>query len=293
MVTNNSKQDTPTLNLADFDFLHAIHIGDAVSIVPHIATVFECPQAFYLSDYAVLYLKRGCVEGKRNGKATKFTAPDLIFLQPNTIYGFCNISKDVDACLISYKNEFTDNLNILNNFLVFESAQTRTTLLTKQAQQDMETYYEQLMRIASYKNNPFQYEAALYTTKAIFYGIGCQYYQYQNQSRNTRANELSRLFMSLLHEHGAKQRDANFYADKMHLSAKYISSAVLKATGKSLFYWTEQATLSEAKQLLTETNMTIQQISVALNFHDQSYFGAYFKRLTGMSPKQYRNAESK
>ncbi|WP_291542444.1 helix-turn-helix domain-containing protein [Bacteroides sp.] len=45
---------------------------------------------------------------------------------------------------------------------------------------------------------------------------------------------------------------------------------------------------SMSKALLRSTNMTVQQIGDELNFPSQSFFGKYFKRLTGMSPKAYR-----
>jgi AraC-like DNA-binding protein len=44
----------------------------------------------------------------------------------------------------------------------------------------------------------------------------------------------------------------------------------------------------EAKALLKSTNMTIRQISDELNFPSQSFFGKYFKRCEGASPKEYR-----
>ncbi|KAA6314445.1 hypothetical protein EZS27_034938 [termite gut metagenome] len=44
----------------------------------------------------------------------------------------------------------------------------------------------------------------------------------------------------------------------------------------------------EAKALLKSTNMTIQQISDELNFPSQSFFGKYFKRQVGVSPKEYK-----
>jgi len=45
----------------------------------------------------------------------------------------------------------------------------------------------------------------------------------------------------------------------------------------------------EAKTLLKFSERSIQEIAYALNFPNQSFFGSYFKRLTGMSPSQYRN----
>lgn len=46
--------------------------------------------------------------------------------------------------------------------------------------------------------------------------------------------------------------------------------------------------LLEAQSLLKYTNMSVQEISYQLNFPNQSFFGCYFKRLTGMSPSQYK-----
>ncbi|MDR2802001.1 MAG: helix-turn-helix domain-containing protein, partial [Prevotellaceae bacterium] len=44
----------------------------------------------------------------------------------------------------------------------------------------------------------------------------------------------------------------------------------------------------EAKAMLKSTNMTVQQISDELNFPSQSFFGKYFKRIVGVSPKEYK-----
>jgi len=44
----------------------------------------------------------------------------------------------------------------------------------------------------------------------------------------------------------------------------------------------------ESKALLKSTNKTVEQISDELNFPSQSFFGKYFKRVTGMSPKEYK-----
>ncbi len=42
--------------------------------------------------------------------------------------------------------------------------------------------------------------------------------------------------------------------------------------------------------MLKSSNLNIQQISDELNFKSQSFFGKYFKKLTGMSPKAFRNS---
>ena len=51
----------------------------------------------------------------------------------------------------------------------------------------------------------------------------------------------------------------------------------------------EQYVITECKALLSSTTMTIQQIADTLHFPSQSVFGKYFKRVTGVSPREYRN----
>jgi AraC-like DNA-binding protein len=79
-----------------------------------------------------------------------------------------------------------------------------------------------------------------------------------------------------------------FYAKKLCMAPKYLSAVIKEKTGKSAFEWINDYVILEAKSLLKSTNMTIQQISDELNFANQSFFGKYFKRLAGMSPKSYR-----
>ncbi|WP_347915505.1 helix-turn-helix domain-containing protein, partial [Bacteroides fragilis] len=48
--------------------------------------------------------------------------------------------------------------------------------------------------------------------------------------------------------------------------------------------------ITDAEAKLKSTDFTIQEIAYSLNFPDISFFGKYFKRYTGMSPKQYRES---
>ena len=70
----------------------------------------------------------------------------------------------------------------------------------------------------------------------------------------------------------------------------YLSTVVRTCTGRTASEWIERHVAQEAKALLKSTNMTVQQISNELNFPSQSFFGKFFKRLTGLSPKEYRRS---
>lgn len=45
---------------------------------------------------------------------------------------------------------------------------------------------------------------------------------------------------------------------------------------------------SEARNLLTHSKLTVQEIATVLNFSDQSAFGKFFKRKAGVSPVDFR-----
>ena len=86
----------------------------------------------------------------------------------------------------------------------------------------------------------------------------------------------------------AQGKQLKFYADALCITPRYLSRVVKECTGSSAADWIERYVVLEARALLKSTSMTIQQISDELNFPSQTFFGKYFKRRVGMSPKDYR-----
>ena len=95
-------------------------------------------------------------------------------------------------------------------------------------------------------------------------------------------------FLKTVATHYKQQRSVTFYADKLYLTPKYLSCVIKEISGKSAGEWIDEQVILAAKALLKSSNMTIQEISVELNFANQSFFGKYFKQHTGISPKAYR-----
>lgn len=283
----------PELCLNQAGITEVVRIGNDVCMTESPDFGMHFPHEFRVSDYMVMYVREGILRGKTNNQPTEFAAPAVIILLPQDIQSFESVSDDFKGCLITYSKEFSQSLNLLHQFMLNVALREQASMqLDAEGQQVMQDYYTQLHRIASFNDNPFQREAALHMTRAFFYGMGCYFYNAKNKHINTRQNEITDMFLSLVEQYGAHERRLDFYAEKMHLSSKYIASVVQKETGRTVSQWVEQAVLKEAKRLLTDTGLTVQQIAQQLQFRDQAYFGAYFKRLTGMSPKKYRIAEN-
>lgn len=103
-----------------------------------------------------------------------------------------------------------------------------------------------------------------------------------------RPNELFHKFVALVHENCCSQRDVVFYADKLCISTKYLTSICRMLMGGSAKKVIDDFTVLEIKVLLQSTDLSIQAIADQLNFPDQSYLGRYFKRHEGVSPMEYR-----
>lgn len=76
------------------------------------------------------------------------------------------------------------------------------------------------------------------------------------------------------------------------MNANYLSELFKKEVGISTSEYIQSEKIEEAKKLLAFTNYFLLNISLWLNFHDQSHFTRVFKKITGLTPKQYRDKNS-
>lgn len=163
-------------------------------------------------------------------------------------------------------------------------------IVTENDQMVFTRYYELMSNLVQSPESDFKLEAARHLTLAMFYGYThIKHTLSEDDTRKNRKNVLHTDFLKLLHRHYKKEREMAFYADKLCVTPKYLAQVIKDVTGHSAMKYIEDYVISESKALLSSTNMTIQQISDELNFPSQSVFGKYFKRIAGVSPREYRN----
>ena len=106
-----------------------------------------------------------------------------------------------------------------------------------------------------------------------------------------RKEELFKLFLQLVHQYCTTQREVAFYARKMNITPRYLSTIVLAMSKESTKSIIDRHAIAEIKVMLKSTRLNIQEISNRMKFADQSFFGRYFKKHTGISPIRYRNKQ--
>lgn len=275
----------------EFKDLHdkAHSVGDDLMLLDN--PVFPASGNPFKSDVTSIIISlRGSTRGKINLVSFATTSPSMIIIPADHIMENEYKSDDFDGRIIIMSRRFSDSLNIDERLTVFRSVSESFTIpLTEEELRAILNYYHMMREAARISDNPYQFELAQNLTRAFFYGAG--YYFHRLGEKKERKNKRELLvdeFIKLLEAHFRTQRSMEFYADKMHLTPKYLSSVIKQNSGRSAGEWIEERVIMEAKVLLKSGSMAIQQVADELGFPDQSNFGRYFKRLVGVSPKDYR-----
>lgn len=104
----------------------------------------------------------------------------------------------------------------------------------------------------------------------------------------SRENEIFRNFKKLLVANYRKHHSICFYADSLNITTTYLSRVVKSVTGNTVCFHISKMLCSDARRMLECTDMDIKEIADCLGFSDQSVFGKFFIRKTGLSPLRYR-----
>ena len=79
-------------------------------------------------------------------------------------------------------------------------------------------------------------------------------------------------------------------ADTLGISQGYLSSLFKKETGMTIVEYIWRGRISHAAHLLTTTSLQIQTVALHCGITDVQYFSKTFKKHTGKTPKEYREA---
>ena len=148
----------------------------------------------------------------------------------------------------------------------------------------MEDFYNEktnCFRVKIFKNNIQSFLLDVYDKTRTLFKI-------DKSEEVGRREELFIKFIHLIHKYCPQQREVGFYAGKLYITSRYLSSITQNVADKSAKYIIDKHAIQRIKIMLKYSNMSIQDISYELNFPDQSFFSRYFKKHTGMSPLEYR-----
>ena len=215
----------------------------------------------------------------------------IIFL-PNSIINYSYASPDLSISYITFSNAFFQEATVRldpsffhflkeNPVVTLPVERTRTINGLIIALEDLYKDKENCFRLQILRNYIQSFLLDIYDkTHRIFE---------QNRPEGiSRQEELFKRFIQLIHKHCLNQREVSFYAQKMFITPRYLSAITQAVAGETAKNIIDKHVILEIKVLLESTDLSIQEIANRLQFPDQSFFGRYFKKHTGISPLYYR-----
>lgn len=238
-----------------------------------------------------VFVKKGSCKVDINLISYQITAPCIVNIRSTQILQMSALSDDFEVSFVVMSRRFCDKL-----FLLLQDCRVYPTATGNQVvniPHDLIPrfcdFYSHINSIFRDSENPFAYQAMVLAICSFFLETGYKCYMPLMDDYPYGNRRLLDRFMTLVQQNFKSERFLDFYADQLQITPKHLSRTVKAITGFTAVEWIERYVVLEAKVLLKSTNLNIQQIADELNFHSQSFFGKYFKKKVGMSPKEFRN----
>ena len=116
------------------------------------------------------------------------------------------------------------------------------------------------------------------------------FHQQADQLASSRSREQTIFdrFLQLVTQHCAEHHQIGYYADRMCLTERYLSTVIRQTSGTTAKDWIDRALITRIKIELRHTDKSSAQIAEEMHFANPSFFSKYFRRLTGMTPGDYK-----
>ncbi|MBQ8423299.1 MAG: helix-turn-helix transcriptional regulator [Coprobacter sp.] len=264
-----------------------------VTTDPGAIPFISSPYPFKVQITMVMLCLGGTVRVQLNLNEFELHGNDVLIVQAGSIGQCLHISDDcrIAVVAISTNNEIFSDVNTRIGSVIRKFLAHRGLLHADDMQmQELLAIYKSIRD--KMENPGLQYRRELVLSYMQMFFCNCCELMGSDSvvelSSVSRKEQIFERFMDLLKEHYAHSRNIGFYADKLCLTPKYLSQVIFMVSGRHAGEWIRDYVILEAKALLKSRQYTVLQVSDMLNFPNQSFFGVYFRKAVGCSPKAYQ-----
>ena len=257
---------------------HGVFTGDQDFVFPHIILTLT------LSGSARAMYDMRVITHRKN---------DLAFIMPGHIMHPIDYTDDFTYAVFFISPKMFDDLRFhtfSHDYEKFNYAPVCS--LTDEQAAHLLAIVDQLIVIANYTDQelPHRYQALL-AQLAVGYEFLNYYRREQDKHwRENRHADIFNRFCDLVVRHYRESREMKYYAAQLNLTPKYLSKIIRSAANISPVEWIEQYVTAQAKRLIeSRATQTLQETAYILGFSEPTSFYRYFKRVTGITAKQYRD----
>lgn len=247
---------------------------------------------YVLPEMRVMVLTHGFACPTVNLMERHFEAGNAIFLSHNSIVRMGAYADDIRGFGLS----MTDDLMAL----LFPTHQPRmlsgdvrdfVVSLAPEELQRLDELHGMLYRSTHHGQQYAQ--VMLHLAAAFLWQVDYYWSRQADKSRSllSREQRLFNDFVQLVSRYAPQEHHIDFYAQRLFLSPRYMSTLVKQVSGKAAKQWIDEAIITRIKVALRHTDKSVAQIADEMAFPNPSFFSKYFKRLTGQGPLEYRRSQ--
>jgi len=244
------------------------------------------------SSFTSIFVKRGVCKADINLISYDVNGPCLVNVGSSQILQPSFISSDFDASFLILSKRAVDAIMLITqespHFLM--SGRHPVVPVPEELVPRFINFYKTMKETIADKSNSFMFYAMVFQIAGFFCKDAYKCYEALAEATiPTSQGRITDKFLNLVQRNFKKERFLEFYASELDITPKHLSRTIKAQTGFTAVEWIERFIILEAKVMLKSSTMNVQQIADELNFPSQSFFGKYFKKHTGLSPKEFRN----
>lgn len=229
-----------------------------------------------------------------NGKNYKVRAHDIIMSLPNYVLERQKKTGDLSVnCLCISRSLFQKNISFSSyNWDVVSFLMAHPVLSLTDMEYTCLSLYYSLVSVKIGDKDKMGYKESMRCLLKSFmcalYGVIGRYISVGSVDYS-QGNNLFKGFLDILTSVYPKPRSVSFYAEKLNVTSKYLSSVCKATCGDTASVLIHKAVTKDIADLLSYSNKSIKEIMVELDFPSLSFFGKYVKKHFGVGPKEYRS----
>lgn len=247
---------------------------------------------FMTERLVIVAIKQGRVEVEINGEALELNALSYTYIMPKSKMRILSYTPDIQYFIYTLYDTFLQDLHYdlgLSYNKSVLSFSYHTHKLTQEEFDYRQDIYKEVKEEILHRGSTYRKIAVRSWGNVILINDlkFLDYFVYSNKKNISRQSIQFRKFIELLNDHSDKEREVQFYAKILGITPKYLSALCIAYSGKNASTWIDEYVTVRAKELLRERKYSIREVGEKLNFPSQSFFGRYFKRNVGISPKAF------
>lgn len=268
--------------------MNSIQIIESNRIIP---TFFQT-EKFTNKGILLSFCLNGKTKVKVNNVDIALTKGSLLTVFPQRIFSIPHTEVEGKYLCILFDLDVIKDLILPTNYQFLNELVRRPIIQLNEANQKVFIdYYELLEQNTSFTASVFYADAIKYLLYSLIAHVNRFYEQDEVNLKPSSKKEtiIFRLY-NLVHQDYLTEHNVAYYADKLKLTPKYLTTLVRKQTGKTVSAIINELLITQAQSYLIATDKPIYLIAEELKFSDSTSFCRYFKKHTGQSPLAYRQA---